>query len=91
MNDKSVMFGTAHNVAPVSGLWSYFLPTPPIAEGLTVCGHPPRLVLGEQLDRRAPGSSSQIEIRKRLPGRVLHDEAHVIVLLDDPGRWEAAH
>ncbi len=76
MSDKSVMFGPARNVAPVSGLWSYFLPTPPIAEGLTVCGHPPRLVLGQQLRGRAPtGLVLEMEIAERLPGSVADDEA----------------
>ena len=91
MSDKSVMFGTARNVAPVSGLWSYFLPTPPIAEGLTVCGHPPRLILGEQLCRRAPPRFLfEVEVPERLPSGVPHDEACIIMLLDRPGRREAA-
>jgi len=49
-----------------------------------------RLVPGEQLRRRAPtGFLLEIEVRKRLPGRVADDEG-LRVLLDGPGRRGAA-
>jgi len=42
--------------------------------------------------RRAPtGLFLEIEIAERLPDGVLHDEARIVVLLDGPGRREAAH
>jgi hypothetical protein len=39
---------------------------------------------------RRPGSSSKIEIRKRLCGAVAHDEAGVVRLIERPPRREAA-
>ncbi len=39
---------------------------------------------------RRPGSSSEIEIRERLPGVVADDETGVVVLLDCPWWWEPA-
>ncbi|MGO9681155.1 MAG: NAD(P)-binding domain-containing protein [Beijerinckiaceae bacterium] len=52
---------------------------------------PPRFVPGQQLGRRAPtGLVLEVEIPERLPGGVLHDEARIVVLLDDPRRREAA-
>jgi hypothetical protein len=41
-------------------------------------------------DERPTGFLLKIEIRKRLPGGVLHDEARIVVLLDDPRRRKAA-
>ena len=35
--------------------------------------------------------NAEIEIAERLPGGVLHDEARIVVLLNRPGRREAAH
>ncbi len=52
--------------------------------------HPPRLVPGEQLRRRAPaGFILEIEIAERLPVRVADDEAGVVVLFDRPWRGKA--
>ena len=57
-----------------------------------VCRRPPRLVAGEQLRRRSPtGLVLEVEVAERLPGAVADDEAGVVVLLDRPGRREAAH
>jgi hypothetical protein len=39
---------------------------------------------------RRCGSSSEVEVPERLPGGVLHDEAGVVVIFDDPRRREAA-
>jgi len=40
--------------------------------------------------RRAPtGLVFEVEIAERLPGGVLHDEARIVVLVDDPRRREA--
>ncbi len=49
------------------------------------------LVLGQQLGRRSPtGFVLEIEIPERLPDVVADDEARVVVLLNRPGRREAA-
>jgi hypothetical protein len=53
--------------------------------------HAAGLIPAEQLGRRAPaGLLLEVEIDERLPGGVLHDEARVVMLLDDPRRREAA-
>ena len=45
-----------------------------------------------QLRRRAPPRFLfEAEVPERLPGGVLHDEARIVVLLDGPRWWEAAH
>ena len=55
-----------------------------------VRGHATDLVAGQQLCHRAPTRLVlEIEIRKRLPGGVLHDETGVVGLIR-PGRREAA-
>jgi hypothetical protein len=53
--------------------------------------HPPRLIPGEQLGRRAPtGFVLKIKIAERLPDVIAHDEAGVVGLIDRPRWWEAA-
>ena len=39
----------------------------------------------------AQGAPLEIDVRKRLPGGVLHDEARIVMLLDGPRRRETAH
>ena len=52
---------------------------------------PTGLVTSQQLRRRpTTGLILEIEIAERLPGGVLHDEARIVVLFDDPGRLDAA-
>jgi hypothetical protein len=53
--------------------------------------HPPGLVLGEQISRRASARLFlEIEIAERLSVGVLHDEARIVMLLDHPRRRETA-
>jgi hypothetical protein len=79
------------------------LPHSRIANGrpISELGHsrPSRLARNPTYDRsclkadirRAPtGLLLEIEIPERLPGGVLHHEARIVVLLDRPGRREAA-
>ena len=63
-------------------------PKPP---GAALCPSVLRVGGGQQLGRRAPtGLVLEIEITERLPVGVLHDEARVVMLIDDPTRREAA-
>jgi len=53
--------------------------------------HAAGFVVGQALGRWAPtGLILEIEIAERLPGGVLHDEACIVMLFDDPRRPEAA-
>ncbi|MGB7745231.1 MAG: hypothetical protein WBL41_20840, partial [Terracidiphilus sp.] len=53
--------------------------------------HAASLVSGEQLGRRAPtGLVLEVEVAERLSILVAYYEARIIVLLDGPGRREAA-
>ena len=53
--------------------------------------NPPRLIACKQIGRRAPvGLVLEIDVGKRLPVAVLHNEAGVVGLLDRPWRRDPA-
>jgi len=73
-----------------SGLGAVILPPQPLRQLGYIGSDAPGLVPREQMRRRAPARLLlEIDIRERLPGMILHDEAG-IGLLDGPGRREAA-
>jgi len=67
----------------VAGVWHLLGPSGPDGTRCRSASGPPQLT--------AQGASLEIDLRKRLPGGVPHDEARVVMLLDGPGRREAAH
>jgi hypothetical protein len=59
-----------------------------ILRATLIARQPPRL--GSFAAERPTRLVLEIEVAERLPGVVADDEAGVVMLLDRPGRWEAA-